>query len=49
MISRREFLLAGLASPALMSQKTDTPVLLDRGFARVYRFADGLYVSIADS
>jgi glyoxylase-like metal-dependent hydrolase (beta-lactamase superfamily II) len=49
MITRREFLLAGLASPALMSQKTDTPVLLDRGFARVYRFADGLYVTIADS
>src|SRR5262249_14386534 len=49
MISRREFLLAGLASPAWMSQKNDTAVLLDRGFARVYRFADGLYVTIADS
>ena len=49
MIGRREFLLAGLASPAWMGQKNDTAVLLDRGFARVYRFADGLYVTIADS
>jgi glyoxylase-like metal-dependent hydrolase (beta-lactamase superfamily II) len=49
MLGRREFLLAGLATPAWMSQKSDTAVLLDRGFARVYRFADDLYVTIADS
>jgi glyoxylase-like metal-dependent hydrolase (beta-lactamase superfamily II) len=31
-----------------MRQTNDTAVLLDRGFARVSRFADGLYVTIAD-
>ena len=49
MLRRREFLLAGLVLPAWMRQRNDGAVLLDRGFARVSRFADGVYVTIADS
>jgi hypothetical protein len=48
-LSRRKFLLAGLAAPAVLGRQSPDPsILLDRGFARVSRIADGLYVTIAD-
>ena len=47
-LNRRQFLLAGLAVPALAAQKRDAAPLLDRGFARVTQLAPGVYVTIAD-
>ena len=46
--NRRQFLLAGIASPALIAQQPQTAPLLDRGFARVTEVSPGLYVTIAD-
>src|SRR6266545_4811592 len=48
-LDRRQFLFAGLVSPALAAQKRDEVPLLDRGFARVTQIAPGVYVTIADS
>ena len=48
-LNRREFLVAGLAGPLLARQRSDPEVLFDRGFARVYKVANGLYVTIADA
>jgi glyoxylase-like metal-dependent hydrolase (beta-lactamase superfamily II) len=47
-IHRRQFLLAALGSPGLASRKPEPAPLLDRGFARVTKIADGLCVTIAD-
>jgi glyoxylase-like metal-dependent hydrolase (beta-lactamase superfamily II) len=46
-LNRRQFLTTALAAPAVaMGQEISQP-LLDRGFGRVTRFADGVYVTIA--
>jgi glyoxylase-like metal-dependent hydrolase (beta-lactamase superfamily II) len=47
-LDRRQFLLAGLAAPALAAQKRAAAPLLDRGFAQVTQIAPGVYVTIAD-
>ena len=47
-LNRREFLLTGIAGPLLARQTSDPAPLFDRGFARVTRIANGLYVTIAD-
>jgi len=46
-LDRRQFLLAGLAGPALAQKRDETP-LLDKGFARVTQIEPGVYVTIAD-
>jgi cyclase len=48
-INRREFLLTGLAAPAVLRRQSDTALIMDRGFASVSRISDGLYVTIADA
>jgi glyoxylase-like metal-dependent hydrolase (beta-lactamase superfamily II) len=46
-VNRRQFLIAALTAPAVaVGQESSTP-LLDRGFARVTRVADGVYVTIS--
>jgi len=47
MLTRRQFLLAGLAAPAL-ARTQETAPLLDRGFARVTQLAPGVYATLAD-
>jgi glyoxylase-like metal-dependent hydrolase (beta-lactamase superfamily II) len=47
-IDRRQFLLTALGGPGLASRKPAPAPLLDRGFARVTKIADGLSVTIAD-
>jgi len=46
--NRRQFLMAGLASPTLLAQQRQPGALLDRGFARITELAPGLWVTIAD-
>jgi glyoxylase-like metal-dependent hydrolase (beta-lactamase superfamily II) len=45
-LDRRQF-CAALAGPVLAAQSAP-PALIDRGFARVSKLADGVYVTIAD-
>jgi cyclase len=47
-IHRRQFLWAALAGPALAAKKPEPAPLLDKGFARVTKIAEGVYVTIAD-
>jgi cyclase len=46
-ISRRQFLTAALTAPAVAVGQESSTALLDRGFARVTRVADGVYVTIS--
>jgi hypothetical protein len=47
-LSRRQLLLAGLATARLRARPQAPPPLFDRGFARVTQIADGIYATIAD-
>jgi len=46
-VSRRRFLLAAAGAPATVAGQESSPPLLDRGFGRVTRAAEGVYVTIA--
>jgi glyoxylase-like metal-dependent hydrolase (beta-lactamase superfamily II) len=46
-VLRRTFLAGGLVVPSFAARKRAAP-LLDRGFARVYELAGGVYATIAD-
>ena len=47
-INRRQFLMtASMAAPAIAWSQENSPPLIDRDFARVTRFADGVYVTMA--
>jgi cyclase len=53
-LNRRQFLLAGIAAPALAAQQATPPSpgvapIMDRGFAAVTRLTDGVYATIANS
>jgi hypothetical protein len=48
LLDRRQFLLTTLAVPATARRTSARRTLLDRGFARVERLADGVYVTLAD-
>jgi len=45
---RRQFLMAALSAPAIAVSQENSAPLLDRGFARVTRVADGVYVTLAN-
>jgi len=47
-INRRDFLAASLAAPLGVAVARAQPSTTDRGFARIERFADGVYTTIAD-
>lgn len=46
-VSRRQFLATALAAPGVTRGQEGSPPLLDRGFGRVTRIAEGVYVTIA--
>ncbi len=46
-LARREFLYASIVAPIVAAKSAAQPAL-DRGFGRVERLADGVYVTIAD-
>ncbi|MBI3209118.1 MAG: MBL fold metallo-hydrolase [Candidatus Solibacter usitatus] len=48
-ITRRQLLAAGASLPLMAAKRTPATPLLDRGFARVTRIADGVYATIADA
>lgn len=45
-LNRRQFCSVALSSTAAFAQSA--PPLIDRGFAKVSKFADGVYVTIAN-
>jgi cyclase len=45
-LNRRQFCSVALTAPAVLAQNAPPP-LIDRGFARVSKLADGVYVTIA--
>ena len=48
-LNRRQFLMAALTAPAFAAGQESSTPLIDRGFARVTRFADGVYLTMAGS
>ncbi len=46
-LNRRQFCSVALTAPAVLAQDAPPP-LIDRGFARVSKLADGVYVTIAN-
>src|SRR5271156_2382248 len=46
-VNRRQFLMAAVAAPAVAVAQESSAPLLDRGFAKVTRIADGVYATIA--
>lgn len=47
-MDRRRFLLAALAGAATAAKNASAQTLIDRGFAKVIRIADGVYATLAD-
>ena len=48
LLDRRQFLFTALTLPAAARRAAPSRTLVDRGFARVERLADGVYVTLAD-
>jgi glyoxylase-like metal-dependent hydrolase (beta-lactamase superfamily II) len=46
-LNRRQFCTVTLVGPALAAQGSP-PLLIDRGFAKISKLADGVYVTVAD-
>jgi len=46
-VNRRQFLFSAAAAPAVAAGQESLTPLIDRGFARVTRYADGVYVTIS--
>jgi len=47
-LSRRQFCSVAFTAPALAAQSAPPPPLIDRGFGRVSKLAEGVYVTIAN-
>jgi len=48
-LTRRQFVMAGMAAPLIAAERPVAAPLIDRGFGRVTRIADGVYATIADN